>query len=48
MRSNELLLPEDLLQSGIAFAGGPHKARDSDNGCLAEVDGAVVVELTKV
>lgn len=46
MRSNELLLLEDLLQSSIAFAGGPHEARDSDNGRLAEVDGSVIVELT--
>lgn len=44
-RSDQLLLLEDLLQSGVAFPGGPHEAGDSDDGGLAEVDGSVVVEL---
>ena len=41
------VFPEDLLQGGIALTGGPHEAGDGDDGGLAEVDGSVVVELTK-
>lgn len=44
--SDELPLPEYLLQGGVSFSGGADESGDGDGAGLAEVDGAVFVELS--
>jgi hypothetical protein len=43
--SDELPLPEHLLQGGVSLSSGPNEARDGDSAGLADVDSSIFVEL---